>query len=412
MNAPEGLPCLPAPPAAATGPDIELARRHAPILQLDSAEPFRPVAVGVTIYSGPGKSVSSKFDITPEAGPVIEYAIYWDHDIQHLYDLEHVWIHLDWDGRVVRVDGSQHGRRLRLAAELEGDRVTLCPEPGKHALFAAPADLRTQAEAMGHMCGPAAGEGGIHTANLFGAAAFGDPAPASHRLARLYLKRRAFAPAFDAAIPLDLQGCALLPWTVLAAWIPRRMRALVARLPLQVPHLKGVFLDCGDTLVDEGTEVKEPGTGVVLSAALVEGAAEMLDILRSRGYPLVLVADGPRGTFENVLGHYGLWDHFGAHVISGDVGVTKPSPEMFETALAALGLPHGTAGHTVMVGNNLERDVKGANAFGIVSVFFDWSDRRRRMPISDDERPDHTIGNLAELPKLLDDIETGLPPLS
>ena len=35
-----------------------------------------------------------------------------------------------------------------------------------------------------------------------------------------------------------------------------------------------VLLDCGDTLVDEGTEKKD-ATGATLEAALIPGAAEM-----------------------------------------------------------------------------------------------------------------------------------------
>lgn len=410
MTAPAHPADLPPPPAVPLGTDADLVRRHAPILRLDSAEPFRPVAVGATVYRSEGKSVSSKFDIAPAAGAVVEYAIYWDHDIQHSYDLEHVWVRVDDGGQVDSVEGSQHGQRLRLSADIVDGRPMLCAEPGKHALFARAGDVRGRAGYARKVCGPDAGDGGIHTSNLFGPAAFGDPSPTLHRLARRHLERLAFAPAFDAAIVCDLLDCAVMPWDDMAAWIPHRIRALGTWLPQAVPHLAAVFLDCGDTLVDEGTEVKEPDSDVVLSAELVDGAPETLSALRSQGYPLVLVADGPRRTFENVLGHHGLWDLFDAHITSGDIGVPKPSPKMFEAALRALGLPDRDAGRTVMVGNNLERDIRGANDFGIASVFFDWSDRRRRTPNGTDEVPDHTIRCLGALPDVIDDIERELQP--
>lgn len=170
-------------------------------------------------------------------------------------------------------------------------------------------------------------------------------------------------------------------------------------------HIKAVLLDCGDTLIDEGTEVRRHGTDVVLSGELIPGAREMLAALGESGYRLALVADGPRETFENLLKPKGLWNAFEAHVISGDLGVLKPSQKMFATAFKRLGLDEADAGAVVMVGNNLMRDIKGANRFGIRSVFFTWSDRRTHEPADPEEVPDHTIRTLAELPPLLNAIE-------
>lgn len=177
-------------------------------------------------------------------------------------------------------------------------------------------------------------------------------------------------------------------------------------------RIRAVFLDCGDTLVDEGTEIKRPGTEVVLEAQLLPGAKETVLALRDAGYPLVLVADGPRETFENVLGHHGLWEAFDAYVISGDVGEHKPSQKMFGTALAAAGVAHDERHRVVMVGNNLARDIKGANVAGLISVFFSWSDRRSRVPADAGEQPDYTIGAIDQLPQLLELIELRLADLS
>ncbi len=85
--------------------------------------------------------------------------------------------------------------------------------------------------------------------------------------------------------------------------------------------LQAVCLDCGDTLVDEGTEVKDGD--VSLRAELIPTGAELLHALKQRGYRLALVADGPAATFENHLGPYGLYELFDAYAISGEVGVQK-----------------------------------------------------------------------------------------
>lgn len=49
-----------------------------------------------------------------------------------------------------------------------------------------------------------------------------------------------------------------------------------------------VFLDCGDTLIDEGSEVKDE-TGLVLRDELIPGAGEMVKTLAENGYTLALV---------------------------------------------------------------------------------------------------------------------------
>ncbi|MEO1249272.1 MAG: HAD family hydrolase, partial [Pseudomonadota bacterium] len=134
----------------------------------------------------------------------------------------------------------------------------------------------------------------------------------------------------------------------------------------------------------------------------------LLGGLAANGYRLALVADGPRKTFENVLGQHQLWPYFEAHITSGDIGELKPSPLMFQAAMDDLGLSADHTAKVVMVGNNLERDIAGANAFGLISIFFDWSDRRRRIPDSELETPDHRINSLRELPALLDSIESAM----
>ena len=173
-------------------------------------------------------------------------------------------------------------------------------------------------------------------------------------------------------------------------------------------NILAVCLDCGDTIVDEGTEIKDVNE-VVQRADLIPGAAQMVRDVKAAGYPLALVADGPVGTFENVLTHYGLYDLFDAYAISGRVGVSKPDARMFRTALDQLNIAQADYPRVVMVGNNLERDIRGANALGIVSVWLNWSPRRSKTPLDSLEEPRYTIQSPVELLPLLSQIEASLP---
>ncbi|HRJ41145.1 MAG: hypothetical protein KJZ86_13605 [Caldilineaceae bacterium] len=73
--------------------------------------------------------------------------------------------------------------------------------------------------------------------------------------------------------------------------------------------IRAICLDCGDTLIDEASEVKTAGD-VSLAADLIPGVAESVRALKKLGYPLALVADGPSATFSNNLGPYRLYELF------------------------------------------------------------------------------------------------------
>jgi HAD superfamily hydrolase (TIGR01549 family) len=169
-------------------------------------------------------------------------------------------------------------------------------------------------------------------------------------------------------------------------------------------HIVAICLDCGDTLIDEGTEVKTE-TGVSLRAELIPGADDLMHELKRRGYPLALVADGPVLTFKNNLGPHGLYELFDAVSISEAVGVLKPHPGIFHNALAQLGLMEQDYGRVLMLGNNLARDVKGANELGMISVWLDWGPRRHKIPRDVSEMPQYTIKTPLELLPILDRLE-------
>ncbi len=175
---------------------------------------------------------------------------------------------------------------------------------------------------------------------------------------------------------------------------------------LPIHHLLAICLDSGDTIVDEGTEIKDEA-GVVLRAELIPGAAEMVRALKTGGYSLALVADGPVGTFRNILTHYGLYDLFDILAISEQVGVEKPHSAMFLHALEGLGVNQADYGRTVMVGNNLARDIEGANALGMITIWLDWAPRRSKVPADESEVPDYIIKTPLELLPLIEMLDNG-----
>lgn len=160
--------------------------------------------------------------------------------------------------------------------------------------------------------------------------------------------------------------------------------------------------DCGDTLVDETTQVFDEN-GDVISAEPIPGAAEAVRAFHDQGWRLALVADGTVKSFENILKRLNLWDLFETHVISQTVGELKPSIRMFDTARENLG--EKDFSRMIMFGNNRRRDIRGANGAGMISVLLDWNTRYATEASGPEEEPAYLTRKPAEWLPLVERLE-------
>lgn len=169
-----------------------------------------------------------------------------------------------------------------------------------------------------------------------------------------------------------------------------------------------VFIDVGDTIIDEGYEVRKVPHGVVLHARCVPGAKETLLELARQGYTLVMVADGLKQSFRNTMSENGLDKIFAAWITSDIVGTEKPDRRMFEAAMESLHLREEDKDRIIMVGNNLSRDIVGAHRFGIPAVHLCWSPRYPHQASTPEEEPEYRIFHLPELIPLAEKLEEQL----
>ena len=170
-------------------------------------------------------------------------------------------------------------------------------------------------------------------------------------------------------------------------------------------HKLIIFTDIGDTIIDEGSEVREVPYGVVLRADCIPGAKETMLALYEQGFTIAMVADGLTESFHNTMTQNGLEHIFAAKSISEENGVEKPDWVMFQKALERLGLTENDKGRIIMVGNNLKRDVLGAKRFGIRSVLLSWSPRYDMVPSCEEETPDYVISRPDELLELVNRLD-------
>ena len=164
-----------------------------------------------------------------------------------------------------------------------------------------------------------------------------------------------------------------------------------------------IFIDSGDTIIDEGTEIRDGE--IVVSAETVPGACETLKKLYDDGYKIVLVADGYYQSFKNMFIQNGIFEYFYAFVVSELLNVCKPDARMFKCALGAAGLDSCDVDKAIMIGNNLARDIKGANEMNIASVHYKWSPRYEHTPSDESETPRYVITEFSQIADVIKQFE-------
>ena len=99
----------------------------------------------------------------------------------------------------------------------------------------------------------------------------------------------------------------------------------------------------------------------------------------------------PSNVFFEAFEQAGITDLFDVVVFSSDVGAIKPSPVLFDKALGTFDVPRDRIVH---VGDSFKRDVAGARAVGIDTV---WISSDTEIPEGYGCRPNLIVKDLAEL---------------
>ena len=131
---------------------------------------------------------------------------------------------------------------------------------------------------------------------------------------------------------------------------------------------------------------------LIKSLKLEKHAPIVLQELKQKKYKLGLVSNfAYPPAINQALRKFRLSKFFDAVIISGDIGWRKPSPIIFEKALAAL---HVSASEAVFVGDAPFHDIAGARQVGMKTVLLR---RLGEEETVDTGSPDKIIGGLKEL---------------
>lgn len=125
---------------------------------------------------------------------------------------------------------------------------------------------------------------------------------------------------------------------------------------------------------------------------LMPHAREVLEYLAPR-YNLYILSNGFQELQSHKMHSSDIDKYFKKIILSDDIGVLKPWPEIFHFALSAT---QSELRHSLMIGDSWENDVAGAAGVGMHQVFYNVSGITR-LPFT----PTYEITDLKELINIL-----------
>jgi putative hydrolase of the HAD superfamily len=171
-----------------------------------------------------------------------------------------------------------------------------------------------------------------------------------------------------------------------AFWGRQNMQAARRLIAAAALSRAGLDVDLCHRIADLMSEQKEAGVRPF------DGAIETLHTLRERGHRLALLTNGCSVFQRRKLARYTLEPLFERVLIEGELGYGKPDRRVFEAALEHF---HAAPEEAWMIGDNLEADIGGAQAFGISGVWHDADGSG--LPAAPHAVPARVIRHLPEL---------------
>lgn len=146
--------------------------------------------------------------------------------------------------------------------------------------------------------------------------------------------------------------------------------------------------ELADKLADTYSREKE------LAVTLIPGAIETLRSFKENGLRLAMITNGGADVQRRKITRFGLDAMFDFILIEGEFGAGKPDARVFNEAINKL---HVTASAACMVGDDLVRDIAGAQELGICSIWVDW--KGSGLPLHSVIKPDCIVKSLEQLTK-------------
>jgi len=115
---------------------------------------------------------------------------------------------------------------------------------------------------------------------------------------------------------------------------------------------------------------------------LTEGLVDLLEELSRRDIRMAILSNASftEPVMQRDLHDYGIAHHFEFLISTAEFNITKPHPLIYEAAMGRLDLP---AKDLWFVGDRCETDIAGANAVGMISVWYTGAVEREKTALPD-----------------------------
>jgi len=100
---------------------------------------------------------------------------------------------------------------------------------------------------------------------------------------------------------------------------------------------------------------------------LIYGSVELIERCKSAGYNVLALTDNVHEVVSHLKVSYKFWELFEGAIVSAELGLLKPQPEIYETLLSQYCLK---ASETVFI-DDMAYNVKGAERVGIKGIQFE-----------------------------------------
>jgi len=170
-------------------------------------------------------------------------------------------------------------------------------------------------------------------------------------------------------------------------------RNLITKDQLVKGRFIGVFKTIDEVSDGEALQINEDYIDrIVRKDKLIEGAKDLLDYLHSR-YKISTISNGFTEMQFRKIESAGLSSYFDKVILSDEVGVNKPHPDIFSYALREAGIFPKDA---MMIGDNYFSDITGAYNSGIDQIWFNPGNKS-----AEDINPTHTVKSLRDIKNIL-----------
>ncbi|MHC5252565.1 YjjG family noncanonical pyrimidine nucleotidase [Listeria kieliensis] len=127
---------------------------------------------------------------------------------------------------------------------------------------------------------------------------------------------------------------------------------------------------------------------------LIDGAKPLIESLY-REFDLYIVTNGVSKTQYRRLKDSGMDQYFRGIFVSEDTGFQKPMPEFFKYCFERI--PAFSLQESLIIGDSLSSDIRGANLVGIDSCWFN----PHKIVNNSENKPTFEIETLEQLPKIV-----------